>query len=391
MNKYVSRSLCGLLMLGGASTASASLLSGVLVCDANQNQQIDFGDYILEGTVTAVVDSIISLNGVQTTHVGKVYQGSTDASGDYSFSIAYPATAEYTTTVSNLTLAGVPLSNPTYIDPNSSSTTFVIENSGDNAIIDWLVDSPDCHPAQPFCGDGNLDLGEECDDGNTVDGDQCSSTCSIESFCGDGNLDLTEGCDDGNNINGDGCSASCTNESYCGDSVLDIGEQCDDGNNIAGDGCSSICTQEAYCGDGNVDAGEQCDDGNYTNGDGCSAVCTEEVAGEGCTPGYWKQSQHFDSWSSPYTPDTQFSDVFDDAFPGMSLLDVMNQGDGKLYALGRHTVAGLLNSVSTGVSYEKTEIQVIDMFNNAYPGNTGSYNATKGSLEYYNEIGCPLN
>ena len=24
---------------------------------------------------------------------------------------------------------------------------------------------------QAFCGDGNLDVGEECDDGNTVDGD----------------------------------------------------------------------------------------------------------------------------------------------------------------------------------------------------------------------------
>ena len=42
----------------------------------------------------------------------------------------------------------------------------------------------------------------------------------IEPYCGDGNLDLGEQCDDGNNINGDGCSAVCTNEGGGGGSVL---------------------------------------------------------------------------------------------------------------------------------------------------------------------------
>ncbi len=32
----------------------------------------------------------------------------------------------------------------------------------------------------PYCGDGNLDIGEECDDGNTEDGDGCSANCQIE-------------------------------------------------------------------------------------------------------------------------------------------------------------------------------------------------------------------
>jgi cysteine-rich repeat protein len=61
----------------------------------------------------------------------------------------------------------------------------------------------------PFCGDGNLDPGEECDDGNNIDGDGCSANCTIEPFCGDGNLDPGEECDDGNNIDGDGCDANC--------------------------------------------------------------------------------------------------------------------------------------------------------------------------------------
>ncbi|MCA9770950.1 MAG: DUF4215 domain-containing protein, partial [Myxococcales bacterium] len=52
------------------------------------------------------------------------------------------------------------------------------------------------------CGDGNLDAGEQCDDGNVVDNDGCSATCQVEvgGGCGDGVLDLInlEECDDGN-------------------------------------------------------------------------------------------------------------------------------------------------------------------------------------------------
>jgi cysteine-rich repeat protein len=35
-------------------------------------------------------------------------------------------------------------------------------------------------PITPFCGDGNLDPGEECDDGNFLDGDGCASDCTLE-------------------------------------------------------------------------------------------------------------------------------------------------------------------------------------------------------------------
>lgn len=33
---------------------------------------------------------------------------------------------------------------------------------------------------EPFCGDGVVDEGEGCDDGNDVDGDSCSSLCEVE-------------------------------------------------------------------------------------------------------------------------------------------------------------------------------------------------------------------
>ncbi|MEO1574611.1 MAG: DUF4215 domain-containing protein, partial [Pseudomonadota bacterium] len=40
--------------------------------------------------------------------------------------------------------------------------------------------------AQALCGNGEPDPGEECDDGNTADGDGCSSACLIESTGGSG-------------------------------------------------------------------------------------------------------------------------------------------------------------------------------------------------------------
>jgi cysteine-rich repeat protein len=33
------------------------------------------------------------------------------------------------------------------------------------------------------CGDGSLQIGEECDDGNTLNGDGCSSKCQLEASC----------------------------------------------------------------------------------------------------------------------------------------------------------------------------------------------------------------
>jgi len=134
------------------------------------------------------------------------------------------------------------------------------------------------------CGNGLLEGAEECDDGNLVSEDGCSSTCAIE-FCGDLVVQpgLGEACDDGNAVDEDGCSSACAIEE-CGDGVLQVGlgEACDDGNLVSEDGCSSLCAVE-ICGDGVVQAGlgEQCDDSNMLSGDGCSAACLVEFCGDG--------------------------------------------------------------------------------------------------------------
>jgi len=76
------------------------------------------------------------------------------------------------------------------------------------------------------------------------------------------------------------CDVSGQCVTICGDNIVGGTEQCDDGNLIDGDGCSSICEIETspICGNTVIDTGEQCDDGNTNNGDGCSSICEIETA-----------------------------------------------------------------------------------------------------------------
>ena len=129
-----------------------------------------------------------------------------------------------------------------------------------------------------------------------------------------------------------------------------------------------------------------------TDSDPSSVEVIPMTGGEGCTPGYWKQPQHFDSWTAPYEPSTQFSSVFEDAFHEMTLVEVLGQGGGGLKALGRHTVAALLNAASGGVGYDiSTADNVIAGFNAVYPGSKDEYTDLKNEYAGFNEQGCPLN
>lgn len=67
----------------------------------------------------------------------------------------------------------------------------------------------------------------------------------------------------------------CLDDGPCGNSMLDSGEQCDDGNRVDGDGCDSNCQFEALqtCGNGLVEGFEECDDGNDVVNDGCEPNC----------------------------------------------------------------------------------------------------------------------
>ncbi len=89
--------------------------------------------------------------------------------------------------------------------------------------------------------------GTGCSDGTTCVNNRCVNTdcptestceCEEEPYCGDGIVDSGEYCDDGNDINDDECRNDCT---ACGDGILQSGEECDDGNDIDDDECSNDC------------------------------------------------------------------------------------------------------------------------------------------------------
>ena len=89
--------------------------------------------------------------------------------------------------------------------------------------------------------------------------------------CGNGALDAGEQCDDGNNTNGDGCRSNCTEE-RCLDGIQDPGESYDDGgysgpNDTCDTGCNPIIPIDEDCGD----RPELCADG-LVCGKGCAYV-----------------------------------------------------------------------------------------------------------------------
>ena len=117
--------------------------------------------------------------------------------------------------------------------------------------------------------------------------------------------------------------------------------------------------------------------------------------GEGCTPGYWKQKQHFDSYPAGYSPDMSFNAalglpgtaLFADSF---TLLDALGQGGGGKNALARHAAAAILNAASGGVDYDLTVADVQAAVLAAY-NNASLIEAKKNLLANFNEQGCPLN
>jgi cysteine-rich repeat protein len=196
------------------------------------------------------------------------------------------------------------------------------------------------------CGNAIQDPGEQCDDGNVLNGDCCNSECQFEpasSLCSDGVYcngaetcdsagvclaGMPVDCSDGIACTVDACdetsdvcihdpdSTSCDDLQYCnGIEVCDPLVGCqpgtpvdcpDDGAFCTGteycnenaDTCASTdnpcqpgyvcnevsdtCDPEVVCGNGAVEQGEECDDGNTEGGDCCSATCTFEAAGSPC-------------------------------------------------------------------------------------------------------------
>ncbi len=179
------------------------------------------------------------------------------------------------------------------------------------------------------CGNGGLDGGEICDDGNVRDGDCCDHLCQLESAgsaCSDGNPCTDDACDGAGGCTQTANAGSCTDGSVCttgaetcagGTCMAGPALDCDLGNPCIADSCEAIqgcryhtlngqsCDDDNVCTTADVCHFENChgtptpgpcDDGNAcTTGDhcdgatcattgvlACGATCEHCDAADGC-------------------------------------------------------------------------------------------------------------
>lgn len=156
---------------------------------------------------------------------------------------------------------------------------------------------------------------------------------------------------------------------------------------------------------------------------GCASTCTINITclcppGEeiGCPSTYWKSTENLSLWASPYCPGvgingcvkaTKFMKVFEcgsstaavNAFHGKTLLQVAGQSGSGCKALGRETVAALLNAAAYGPNFSSTfdtPAKVIAKFNKTMKKNGGyptaaQINSLRIEFRYLNSQGCPSN
>jgi len=184
------------------------------------------------------------------------------------------------------------------------------------------------------CGNGAVEPGEVCDDGNRISGDECREDCLSDERCGNGLIDLGESCDCGENdatkpaycrtsnamdLEAD-CDLACSRR--CGDNMVTGTEPCDGtesafscqdlGYYTGTMGCTPVCRLDTtacsgQCGDNVVQlsAGEQCDGapplgescvsfGFDAGSVGCNELCAADLAGT-CTRFGWTELLPLDS------------------------------------------------------------------------------------------------
>lgn len=109
-------------------------------------------------------------------------------------------------------------------ETEGTGTTNAVRTTGPAGTVttDTTTDAPTTDAmttdAPESCGDGVVDAGEECDDGNMVNDDACTNMCALAS-CGDGLVQAGESCDDGNMDNTDACTTMCQ-DATCGDGFV---------------------------------------------------------------------------------------------------------------------------------------------------------------------------
>lgn len=122
-----------------------------------------------------------------------------------------------------------------------------------------------------------------------------------------------------------------------------------------------------------------------------------QVNYNGCTLGYWKQSQHFDSWPTGIDGYQNLQTHFGPNAYNDTLLNALNYKggaglDGAKRLLLKQAVAALLNADSGQVDYRLTRTEVQQYTSFALNSNDRDVIlALASTLDAYNNQGCPLN
>ncbi len=141
------------------------------------------------------------------------------------------------------------------------------------------------------------------------------------------------------------------------------------------------------------------DASNNAASSGCQAepVTITQPVLQYCSPGYWKQSQHFKSYVAPYTPTSNANTVFGvtSFASGATLVDVLSTGGGGLAAYGRAAVGALLNAakLSSGLTPAQVIAAVQATIAGAPTSPKGAVNSYYGGAnpEFTAPENCPLN
>lgn len=211
---------------------------------------------------------------------------SSDVSGNYSidlgdtnceYEIGATANGIKTVTTTASTTSGIGSWTKTVITTiNVSTTPISIDSYKDS------VKSFDSY-ILPFCGDGNIDSGEVCDDGNSEDETQTCGNGIVE-----GGTSCNSDCSAVINLTQETCDTGASRSNGCGNGVVEV----------AGDYCNMTCN-----GTTTINVNEVCDDNDLINegcGNGdvevasttyCNSVCDSFITvavTEVCD--YWGQS-----------------------------------------------------------------------------------------------------
>lgn len=115
------------------------------------------------------------------------------------------------------------------------------------------------------CGDGQVQTGEECDDGDVDDTNGCTTACKFTCL----STDPTRDC----SATGDECAGTdkCNDTTHTcnGGTAKSDNDPCKGGTGYC---ASGVCTT-AQCGNSKTEPGEDCDDGNTDDTDGCTKAC----------------------------------------------------------------------------------------------------------------------